>query len=168
MPEMPEMPEMKASARISELGLTLPKPVAPLGSYAAATVVGTQVWTSGQLPMIDGALPATGTVGEDVSAEQANDLARTAALNALAAIDGAVGIDNVTRVLKLVVFVSSAADFYGQPQVANGASDLMTEIFGEAGVHVRSAVGVAALPANSPVEIEVVVEASGSGNETLN
>ncbi|AIT60125.1 RidA family protein [Corynebacterium doosanense] len=158
---------MTASARLAELGISLPAPVAPLGSYTAATVVGEQVWTSGQLPMVDGALPLTGAVGADVTPEQAQSLARTAALNALAAIDGAVGIDNVTRVLKLVVFVSSAPDFYGQPQVANGASDYMTEIFGDAGVHVRSAVGVAALPANSPVEIEVVVEVSGSHPEKL-
>lgn len=158
---------MGASARLAELGITLPEPVSPLGSYTAATVVGEQVWTSGQLPMVDGALPATGAVGSDVTPEQAKDLARTAALNALSAIEGAVGLDNVTRVVKLVVFVSSAPDFYGQPQVANGASDLMTEIFGDAGVHVRSAVGVAALPANSPVEIEVVVEVSGSDPEKL-
>lgn len=158
---------MKVSQRLAELGISLPEAVAPLGSYAAATAIGGQVWTSGQLPMVDGALPLTGAVGRDVSPEQAQDLARTAVLNGLSAIDGLIGIDNITRVVKLVVFVSSAPDFYGQPLVANGASDLMTEIFGDAGVHVRSAVGVAALPANSPVEVEIVVEASGSTSGAL-
>lgn len=107
---------------------------------------------------IDGVLPAVGKVGADVSAEQAESYARVAALNALAAIDAVVGIDNVTRVLKIVGFVASAQDFGGQPGVVNGASQLMGEVFGEAGAHVRSAVGVAELPLNSPVEIEVVVE----------
>ncbi|TFA92280.1 RidA family protein [Corynebacterium silvaticum] len=149
---------MTASENLKNLGIELPDVAAPVAVYIPATKVGNQVWTSGQLPFIDGSLPATGKVGADVSAEQAESYARVAALNALAAIDAVVGIDNVTRVLKIVGFVASAQDFGGQPGVVNGASQLMGEVFGEAGAHVRSAVGVAELPLNSPVEIEVVVE----------
>ncbi|AKA95798.1 RidA family protein [Corynebacterium ulcerans] len=149
---------MPASENLKNLGIELPDVAAPVAVYIPATKVGNQVWTSGQLPFIDGALPAVGKVGADVSAEQAESYARVAALNALAAIDAVVGIDNVTRVLKIVGFVASAQDFGGQPGVVNGASQLMGEVFGEAGAHVRSAVGVAELPLNSPVEIEVVVE----------
>lgn len=149
---------MPASENLKNLGIELPDVAAPVAVYIPATKVGSQVWTSGQLPFIDGALPAVGKVGADVSAEQAESYARVAALNALAAIDAVVGIDNVTRVLKIVGFVASAQDFGGQPGVVNGASQLMGEVFGEAGAHVRSAVGVAELPLNSPVEIEVVVE----------
>lgn len=149
---------MTASENLKNLGIELPDVAAPVAVYIPATKVGNQVWTSGQLPFIDGALPAVGKVGADVSAEQAESYARVAALNALAAIDAGVGIDNVTRVLKIVGFVASAQDFGGQPGVVNGASQLMGEVFGEAGAHVRSAVGVAELPLNSPVEIEVVVE----------
>ncbi|AIU31843.1 MULTISPECIES: RidA family protein [Corynebacterium] len=149
---------MPASENLKNLGIELPDVAAPVAVYIPATKVGNQVWTSGQLPFIDGALPAVGKVGADISAEQAESYARVAALNALAAIDAVVGIDNVTRVLKIVGFVASAQDFGGQPGVVNGASQLMGEVFGEAGAHVRSAVGVAELPLNSPVEIEVVVE----------
>ncbi|MBH5301649.1 RidA family protein [Corynebacterium ulcerans] len=149
---------MTASENLKNLGIELPDVAAPVAVYIPATKVGNQVWTSGQLPFIDGALPAVGKVGAEVSAEQAESYARVAALNALAAIDAVVGIDNVTRVLKIVGFVASAQDFGGQPGVVNGASQLMGEVFGEAGAHVRSAVGVAELPLNSPVEIEVVVE----------
>ena len=151
---------MSHLARITELGFTLPAVVAPLTAYVPATQVGNQVWTSGQLPVVDGALPATGKVGAEVSAEQAKEYAQIAALNALAAIDAEVGIDNVTRVIKVVGFVSSAPDFYEQAAVINGASELIGEIFGEAGAHARSAVGVAVLPKDSPVEIEVIVEFS--------
>ena len=151
---------MRHLARITELGFTLPAVVAPLAAYVPATQVGNQVWTSGQLPVVDGALPATGKVGAEVSAEQAKEYAQIAALNALAAIDAEVGIDNVTRVIKVVGFVSSAPDFYEQAAVINGASELIGEIFGEAGAHARSAVGVAVLPKDSPVEIEVIVEFS--------
>ncbi|BDV25036.1 LysR family transcriptional regulator [Corynebacterium ulcerans] len=149
---------MTASENLKNLGIELPDVAAPVAVYIPAAKVGNQVWTSGQLPFIDGTLPAVGKVGADVSAEQAESYARVAALNALAAIDAVVGIDNVTRVLKIVGFVASAQDFGGQPGVVNGASQLMGEVFGEAGAHVRSAVGVAELPLNSPVEIEVVVE----------
>ncbi|MDN6236009.1 RidA family protein [Corynebacterium flavescens] len=151
---------MSHLARITELGFTLPAVVAPLAAYVPATQVGNQVWTSGQLPVADGALPATGKVGAEVSAKQAKEYAQIAALNALAAIDAEVGIDNVTRVIKVVGFVSSAPDFYEQAAVINGASELIGEIFGEAGAHARSAVGVAVLPKDSPVEIEVIVEFS--------
>lgn len=151
---------MSHLARITELGFTLPAVVAPLAAYVPATQVGNQVWTSGQLPVVNGALPATGKVGAEVSAEQAKEYAQIAALNALAAIDAEVGIDNVTRVIKVVGFVSSVPDFYEQAAVINGASELIGEIFGEAGAHARSAVGVAVLPKDSPVEIEVIVEFS--------
>lgn len=149
---------MSVTEKLQSLGLELPKVVKPLAAYIPAIRVGDQVWTSGQLPMVDGKLPATGKVGAEVTVEQGELLARTAALNALAAIDAEVGIDNVERVVKLVVFVSSVTDFYGQPQVANGASNLMAEVFGEAGTHARSAVGVAVLPKDSPVEVEVIVD----------
>lgn len=146
------------SERLRELGIELPAVAAPVAAYVPALRVGDQVWTSGQLPFIDGKLPATGQVGAEVDADQAADLARTAVLNALAAVDSVVGVDHVTRVLKIVGFVSSAADFHGQPGVVNGASEVIGEIFGEAGAHARSAVGVAELPLDSPVEIELVVE----------
>lgn len=146
------------SERLAELGITLPTVAAPVAAYVPAVQVGNQVWTSGQLPFVAGQLPATGKVGAEVSPEDAADYARTAALNALAAIDALVGIDNVTRVLKIVGFVASGTDFGGQPAVINGASNLMVEVFGEAGAHARSAVGVAELPLNSPVEVEVIVE----------
>ena len=144
--------------RLAELGITLPAVAAPVAAYVPAVKVDNQVWTSGQLPFIEGALPATGKVGAEVSAEDAQAFARQAALNALAAVDALVGIDNVTRVLKVVGFVASASGFGGQPAVLNGASNLMGEIFCEAGAHARSAVGVAELPLDSPVEVEIVVE----------
>ena len=145
-------------ARLAELGIELPPVAAPVASYVPALRVGEQVWTSGQLPLVDGTLPATGKVGADLDAEEATRLARQCALNALAAVDDLVGIDRVARVVKLVGFVSSAPDFTAQPAVVNGASDLIGEIFGEAGAHARSAVGVAVLPLDAPVELELVVE----------
>lgn len=149
---------MTARARLEELGIELPSVAAPLASYVPATRVGDQVWTSGQLPVVDGELPATGKVGAEVSVERAQELARTAALNALAAIDAEAGLDNITRVVKVVGFVASDPSFTEQAAVINGASDFLGEVFGEAGVHARSAVGVAVLPKDSPVEIEVIVE----------
>ena len=140
------------------MGVTLPSVAAPRASYVPAKRVGDQVWTSGQLPFVDGELPAVGKVGAEVTTEQATELARTAALNALAAIDSQVGLDNVTQVLKVTGFVASAPDYTQQPAVINGASDFIGELFGDAGTHVRSAVGVAVLPKNSPVELELVVE----------
>ena len=149
---------MSTTERLRELGITLPAVAAPVAAYVPAVQAGNQVWTSGQLPFIEGKLPATGKVGAAVSPEDAASYARTAALNALAAIDALVGIDKVTRVLKITGFVASAADFGGQPGVINGASNLMAEVFGEAGAHARSAVGVAELPLDAPVEVEVIVE----------
>ena len=149
---------MGARERLQELGHELPSVAAPLASYVPATRVGSQVWTSGQLPVVGGKLPATGKVGAEVSLEQAQELARTASLNALAAVDALVGLDQVTRVVKVVGFVASDPSFTEQAAVINGASDFLGEVFGEAGVHARSAVGVAVLPKNSPVEIEVIVE----------
>ncbi|SDM06038.1 Enamine deaminase RidA, house cleaning of reactive enamine intermediates, YjgF/YER057c/UK114 family [Corynebacterium mycetoides] len=146
------------SEKLSALGLELPEVVAPLAAYVPATRVGNQVWTSGQLPLVGGALPAHGKVGAEVSQDEAYDLARRACLNALAAVDAVAGLDNVARVLKVVGFVASAPDFTGQPAVVNGASELIGEIFGQAGAHARSAVGVAVLPLDSPVEVELVVE----------
>lgn len=146
------------SARLVELGLTLPPVAAPLAAYVPAVRSGAQVLTSGQLPFVDGVLAATGKVGAQVSGEQGKELARTCALNALAAVHALVGIDSVVRVVKVVGYVASAEGFTGQPGVVNGASELLGEVFGEAGVHARSAVGVAELPLGSPVEVELVVE----------
>ena len=147
--------------KLEQLGLELPTVVPPVANYAPAVRTGSLVYTSGQLPMVDGALVATGKVGADVSPEQAADLARACALNALAAVDGLVGIDAVVRIVKVVGFVASAPGFSGQPAVLNGASDVMGEIFGDAGVHARSAVGVSELPLDAPVEVEVIVEVEG-------
>lgn len=148
------------SERLAELGITLPAVAAPVAAYVPAVQTGNQVWTSGQLPFVAGELPATGKVGIEVTAEEAADYARTAVLNALAAVDALVGLDKITRVLKIVGFVSSAEGFTGQPAVINGASNLIGEIFGEAGAHARSAVGVAELPLGAPVEVELIVEVS--------
>ncbi len=149
---------MTASARLTELGIELPVVVKPLGSYVPAVQSGNLVYTSGQLPVRDGKLVQAGKVGADVTPEQGNELARISALNALAAIDALVGVDSVTKVVKVVGFVASAAGFNAQPGVVNGASDLLADVFGEAGVHARSAVGVAELPLDAPVEVELVVE----------
>lgn len=145
--------------RLAGLGLALPGVAAPVAAYVPAVRTGNYVFTSGQLPMVDGSLVATGKVGADVTAEQAKDLARTCALNALAAVKSVVGdLAAVRRVVKVVGFVASAPDFTGQPGVINGASDLLAEVFGEQGVHARSAVGVAVLPLDAPVEVEIMVE----------
>jgi enamine deaminase RidA (YjgF/YER057c/UK114 family) len=149
-----------ASARLRELGITLPSVSAPAGSYVPAKRAGALVFTAGQIPLVDGTLAATGKVGAEVTPEQAADLARICALNALAAVDALVGLDAVASVVKVVGFVASAPGFTGQPGVLNGASDLLAEVFGEAGRHARSAVGVAELPLGAPVEVELVVELS--------
>ena len=149
---------MSHSDRLAELGITLPKVAAPVAAYVPAITVGNQVWTSGQLPFIDGELAAVGKLGAEISVEQGAAYARQCALNALAAIDALVGIDRVARVIKVVGFVASADGFGQQAAVINGASNLLGEIFGEAGAHARSAVGVAELPLNSPVEVELIVE----------
>lgn len=144
--------------RLRELGLTLPAVAAPAGAYVPARRSGSLVFTAGQLPFVDGALAATGKVGAEVTPEQAHDLARACALNALAAVDQLVGLDAVAGVVKVVGFVASAPGFTGQPGVLNGASELLAAVFGEAGRHARSAVGVAELPLGAPVEVELVVE----------
>lgn len=149
---------MSHTQRLAAAGIVLPPVAAPAGVYVPARRTGNQVWTSGQVPFVDGVLPATGLVGAEVGLEDAAAYARIAALNALAAIDALVGLDAVATVVKVVGFVASAPGFGGQPQVINGASELMGEVFGEAGEHARSAIGVAALPLGSPVEVEVVVD----------
>ncbi|WP_433674665.1 RidA family protein [Microbacterium gorillae] len=151
---------MTVSARLAELGIELPPVAAPVAAYVPAVRHGDLVYTSGQLPMVSGALPAVGKVGEGhglVPASDAQSYARQAALNALAAAAAIVGgVDNVTGVLKLTGFVASVPEFTGQPGVINGASVVLGEIFGDAGVHARSAVGVPVLPLDAPVEVEVI------------
>jgi enamine deaminase RidA (YjgF/YER057c/UK114 family) len=149
---------MNASARLEQLGIALPELVAPLASYVPAVRTGNLVYTSGQLPITDGKLAGSGKVGAEVSPEDAKAMARICALNALAAVNSLVGIDAVTRVVKVVGFVASASGFNGQPGVVNGASDLFAEVFGEQGAHARSAVGVSELPLDAPVEVELIVE----------
>ena len=145
--------------RLAELGITLPTVFPPVAVYIPAVVSGNLVYTSGQLPMVDGVLPAAGKLGAEVSDEQGKALARQCALNGLAAVASVIGsLDRVTRIVKVVGFVASDPSFTGQPGVINGASEVLGEIFGDAGVHARSAVGVAVLPLNSPVEVELVVE----------
>jgi enamine deaminase RidA (YjgF/YER057c/UK114 family) len=146
-------------ARLAELGLTLPPVAKPLAAYVPAVRSGSYVFTSGQLPLIEGKLPLTGKVGAEVTPEEAKELARTAALNGLAAVKSVIGdLDLVKRVVKVTGFVASAPDFTGQPGVVNGASELLGEVLGEAGIHARSAVGVAVLPLDAPVEVELQVE----------
>jgi enamine deaminase RidA (YjgF/YER057c/UK114 family) len=149
-----------ARAKLAELGLTLPAVTAPLAAYLPAVQSGDQVYVSGQLPMVGGQLAATGKVGAEVTEERAAELARQCALNALAAVDALVGLERVVKVVKVVGFVASAAGFTGQPGVINGASELFGAVFGEAGRHARSAVGVAELPLGAPVEVEVIFEIS--------
>jgi enamine deaminase RidA (YjgF/YER057c/UK114 family) len=145
--------------RLKELGLQLPTLTKPVAAYVPAIVTGNLVFTAGQLPFVDGKLEATGKVGAEVTAEDAAKLARTCVLNALAAASSVIGsLDRVTRIVKVVGFVASTPDFTGQPSVVNGASELLGELFGEPGQHARSAVGVAVLPLDAPVEIELVVE----------
>lgn len=149
---------MSWSARLAELGLVLPPVATPAGAYVPAVRTGSLVFTAGQIPLVDGSLAAAGRLGAEVDAEQGRDLARTCALNALAAVHGLVGIDAVRRVVKVVGFVASAPGFTAQPSVINGASELLGEVFGDAGAHARSAVGVAELPLGAPVEVELVIE----------
>jgi enamine deaminase RidA (YjgF/YER057c/UK114 family) len=143
--------------RLAALGLEIPDVVAPLASYVPAARSGAYVYTAGQLPIVKGELAATGKVGQEVDVERAAELARVCALNAIAAVRSEVGeLSRVRRIVKVTGFVASAPDFYGQPQVINGASDLLGEVFGSA--HARSAVGVAVLPRNAPVEVELIAE----------
>ena len=145
--------------RLTELGITLPEVTKPVAAYVPAVITGNLVYTAGQLPFVDGALPETGKLGAGVSDASGKDLARTCALNALAAIESVIGsLDRVTRVVKVVGFVASDPSYTGQPGVINGASEFLGEVFGDAGIHARSAVGVAVLPLDSPVEVELIVE----------
>jgi enamine deaminase RidA (YjgF/YER057c/UK114 family) len=146
-------------ARLTALGLALPPVAAPLAAYVPAVRSGQHVYTAGQLPLVDGKLLMTGRVGAQVSVEEAAALARTCALNALAAVASVMGgLAAVSRIVKIVGFVASDPSFTGQPLVVNGASELMLEVFGDAGRHARSAVGVAVLPLDAPVEIELIAE----------
>lgn len=149
----------RIEARLTELGSTLPAVAAPVAAYVPAMVAGNNVYTSGQLPFIDGKLTVTGKVGAGVSAEDAKKLAAVCAVNALAALKSVIGdLDRVTRIVKVVGFVASDPSFTGQPGVINGASELLGDVFGEVGIHARSAVGVAVLPLDSPVEVELIAE----------
>jgi enamine deaminase RidA (YjgF/YER057c/UK114 family) len=150
-------------ARLAALGLELPAVATPLAAYVPAVRTGTHVYTSGQLPLVDGALLMTGKVGEQISTAEAAALARVCALNALAAVASVTGdLSSVVRVVKVTGFVASAPGFTEQAQVVNGASELLLEVFGEAGRHARSAVGMAALPFDAPVEVELIAEVSAA------
>ena len=147
------------SERLAAAGLTLPRVAAPVAAYVPAVRTGGYVYTSGQLPLVDGKLQGTGKVGDGVAQEEAASFARTAALNALAAAASvAGGLDAIKRIVKVTCFVASAPSFTGQAQVANGASELLIEVLGDAGRHARSAVGMAVLPLDSPVEVELIAE----------
>ncbi|HEX3512835.1 MAG TPA: RidA family protein [Trebonia sp.] len=150
---------MTATERLAELGLTLPPVAPPVAAYVPAVRTGNYVYTSGQLPLVDGKLQGVGKVGDGVSTDEAAALARTAALNALAAAASvAGGLDAIARIVKVTCFVASDPSFTGQAQVANGASELLIEVLGDAGRHARSAVGMAVLPLDTPVEVELIAE----------
>ena len=151
-------PGQSWTARLAQLGIRLPPVAAPVAAYVPAVRSGQLVFTSGQLPFVDGGLKRTGKVGGSVDPEDAAGDAKLCTLNALAAIDDLVGLDSIARVVRVVGYVASAEGFTGQPRVVNGASELLGKIFGPAGAHARSAVGVAELPLNSPVEVELTVE----------
>ena len=144
--------------RLAELGLSVPEVAKPVAAYVPAVVSGDLVFTSGQLPMRSGELMLTGKVGGEVSPEEATECAQQCVLNAIAAVKSVIGdLDRVVQVVKVVAFIASTPDFTGQPQVANGASELLGKVFGDAGVHARSAVGVPVLPLDAPVEVELIV-----------
>lgn len=144
---------------LANLGLSVPEAPKPLAAYVPAVISGYYVYTAGQLPLINGELTDTGKVGAEVTPERAKELAEVSILNAFGAIKGQIGdLDRITRIVKVVGFVASDPEFYGQPGVINGASELLGSVFGDAGIHARSAVGVTVLPMNSPVEIEVIAE----------
>jgi enamine deaminase RidA (YjgF/YER057c/UK114 family) len=145
--------------RITELGLSLPQVPTPLAAYVPAVRTGNVVFTSGQLPLIDGTISKTGKVGSEVSVDEANALAQVCVLNALAAVKAEIGeLSRICRIVKVVGFVASAPDFSSQPLVVNGASQVLKDVFGDIGVHARSSLGVAVLPMDAPVEIELIVE----------
>jgi enamine deaminase RidA (YjgF/YER057c/UK114 family) len=150
---------MTIEQKLAELGLELPNVAAPAGAYVPAVIAGNLVFTAGQIPLVDGVLMATGKVGNEISPEFAKEIAQRCALNALAAIKSVLGdLSRVKRVVKVVGFVASTPEFTGQPGVLNGASELLGKVFGDAGLHARSAVGVASLPLDAPVEVELIVE----------
>jgi enamine deaminase RidA (YjgF/YER057c/UK114 family) len=150
---------MTIEQKLAELGLELPNVATPAGAYVPAVISGNLVFTAGQIPLVDGVLMATGKVGNEISPEFAKEIAQRCALNALAAIKGVLGdLSRVKRVVKVVGFVASTPEFTGQPGVLNGASELLGKVFGDAGLHARSAVGVASLPLDAPVEVELIVE----------
>lgn len=150
---------MSVEARLDELGIALPEVATPAGAYVPAVISGNLVFTAGQIPLVDGKLMATGKVGSEIDVDFAREIARRCALNAIAAVKSVLGdLDRVKKVVKVVGFVSSTPDFTQQPQVINGASELLEQVFGPAGIHARSAVGVAVLPLDAPVEVELIVE----------
>ena len=158
MTATPEAPAESWHARLAQLGIRLPAVAAPVAAYVPAIRSGSLVFTSGQLPFVDGGLRRTGKVGGSVDVEAAAADAKVCALNGLAAIDDLVGLDSVARIVRVVGYVASAEGFTGQPRVVNGASELLGKIFGDAGQHARSAIGVAELPLGAPVEVELTVE----------
>jgi enamine deaminase RidA (YjgF/YER057c/UK114 family) len=150
---------MTIEQKLAELGLELPNVATPAGAYVPAVITGNLVFTAGQIPLVDGVLMATGKVGNEISPEFAKEIAQRCALNGLAAIKSVLGdLSRVKRVVKVVGFVASTPEFTGQPGVLNGASELLGKVFGDAGLHARSAVGVASLPLDAPVEVELIVE----------
>jgi enamine deaminase RidA (YjgF/YER057c/UK114 family) len=150
---------MTIEQKLAELGLELPNVATPAGAYVPAVITGNLVFTAGQIPLVDGVMMATGKVGNEISPEFAKEIAQRCALNALAAIKSVLGdLSRVKRVVKVVGFVASTPEFTGQPGVLNGASELLGKVFGDAGLHARSAVGVASLPLDAPVEVELIVE----------
>lgn len=150
---------MSVEARLAELGLELPEVATPAGAYVPAVISGNLVFTAGQIPLVDGKLMAEGRLGAEISPEEGKQIAQRCALNAIAAVKSAIGdLGRVKRVVKVVGFVASTPEFTAQPGVVNGASELLQAAFGDAGIHARSAVGVAVLPLNSPVEVELIVE----------
>jgi len=154
---------MSVESRLAEIGLTLPAIAAPVAAYVPAVQTGTLVFTSGQLPTVDGQIAQTGKVGAEVTPEEAAELAKICALNAIAAVKGVIGdLDRVVRIVKVTGFVASAPGFTSQPVVVNGASAVLGQAFGDAGVHARSSLGVASLPLDAPVEVELIVEVRGS------
>jgi enamine deaminase RidA (YjgF/YER057c/UK114 family) len=150
---------MSVEQKLAELGLELPSVATPAGAYVPAVISGNLVFTAGQIPLVDGSLMATGKVGNEITPEFAKEIAQRCALNALAAVKSVIGdLARVKRVVKVVGFVASTPEFTGQPGVLNGASELLGKVFGDAGLHARSAVGVASLPLDAPVEVELIVE----------
>ena len=151
----------KVEQRLSELGLTLPQVATPAGAYLPAMISGNLVFTAGQIPLVEGKLMATGKLGAEITVEYGAEIAQRCALNALAAVKSVIGdLDRVKQVVKIVGFVSSVPEFTSQPAVINGASEFLQQVFGDAGQHARSAVGVSVLPLDAPVEIELIVEFS--------